>query len=207
MAEKPGYFALCMTACAFTALIGGCQQSPGVSHRRLIEHQAMIDFSGLKSAEAIENVNVHAAIPRNWEVRKPQTSAMYTHQQWRSPSTKTGVGVAHLRLPLPITTGMLYWIAKREYSKKANDGRILSEWTDDLGRRWFEAENDKYRIRGYTIVQGLQAWVIYFGHKYKLPLDPAELSLAARAADSIVPNLDRKPTKPQAKTPAAGPLQ
>ena len=192
MATRLGHVLLHIAVCAAAALTVGCQQGATVVHRRLIQHQAMIDFSGLKPAEAVENVNVQAAIPRNWEVRKPHTSAMYTHQQWRSPSTKTAVGTAHLRLPLPITTGMLFWIAKREYSNTANDGKILSEWTDDLGRRWFEAENDKYRVRGYAVVQGLQAWVIYFGYKWNLPIEPAELSLAARAADSIVPNLHRK---------------
>jgi hypothetical protein len=169
----------------------GCQQTSHVVHRRLIEHQAMIDFSGLKPAELVENVNVRAAIPRNWETLEPQSNALYTHQQWKSPSTKTGVGVAHLRLPIPINVGLLKWIAKREYTKKGNDGRIVAEWTDDLGRPWFEAENEKYRVRGYIVCSGFQAWVIYFGHKAKIPPDPAELSLAARSADSIVPNLTR----------------
>ena len=82
---------------------------------------------------------------------------------------------------------MLLWLAKREY--KANDGKILSEWKDELGRPWFEAENAKYRVRGYVVVSGFQAWVIYFGHKIGFPPDPAELSLAARTADSIMPNL------------------
>jgi hypothetical protein len=98
------------------------------------------------------------------------------------------VGIAHIRLPIPISTGMLMWIAKREYTKKSNDGKILSEWTDDLGRPWFDAENDKYRVRGYAIVSGFEAWVIYFGYKTKFPPDAAELSLAARAAETIVPN-------------------
>src|SRR5688500_7210688 len=165
--------------------VTSCQQTPTVSHRRLIEHQAMIDFSGLKSPELIDGVRARAAVPRQWETLVPQSNALYTHQQWRSPSGKTGIGVAHLRMPFPLSTGMLKWIAKREYTKKGNDGRVLAEWTDALGRPWFEAENDKYRVRGYVVVRGFQAWVIYFGHKAKFPPDPAELSLAARAADTI----------------------
>jgi hypothetical protein len=125
---------------------------------------------------------------------KQSTSSLYTHQQWKSPSTRTGIGVAHVRMPLPISMRMLMWVAKREYTKKGNDGRIVSEWTDDLGRPWFEAENDKYRVRGYVVVSGFQAWVIYFGHKVGEPPDPAELSLAARSAESVVPNLGGKRT-------------
>ena len=167
----------------------GCQQAPTVTHRRLIEHQAMIDFSGLKPAESIDALNARAAVPRSWERMTQHTNPLYTHQQWKSPSTKTGIGIAHVRMPLPISRGMLMWLAKREYTKRGNDGRILNEWTDDLGRPWFDAENAKYRVRGYVVVSGFQAWVIYFGHKVNLPPDPAELSLAARAADSVMPNL------------------
>jgi hypothetical protein len=165
-----------------------CQQTPAVSHRRLIEHQAMIDFSGLKPVEAIQSVKVHAGVPRQWEAMALQSNPLYTHQQWRAPSTKTGIGVAHVRLPIPMSVGMLKWFARQQYTQKANDGRIIDEWTDALGRPWFEAENAKYRVRGYIVVRGFEAWVIYFGHKSKLPPDPAELSLAARAVDTIVPD-------------------
>jgi hypothetical protein len=112
----------------------------------------MIDFSGLGEPQLIEKVNARAAVPPNWDRLESQSNAIYTHQQWRSPSTKTGIGIAHLRLPFPISTSMLRWIAKREYTKKGNDGRILAEWKDDLGRPWFDAENDKYRVRGYAVV-------------------------------------------------------
>jgi len=180
----------------------GCRSSSGVVHRRLIEHQALIDFSGLKPGERVESVAVRAATPRQWDTLAPYKTSLYTHQQWRAPSGKTGVGVAHVRLPFPVTTGMLLWIAKREYTKKANDGRILNEWTDDLGRPWFEAENNQYRVRGYVVASGFQAWVVYFGHKVGVPPDPAELGLAARATDTIVPELKGKPKRdPAAKPP------
>jgi hypothetical protein len=169
----------------------GCQQTPVVSQRRLIAHQALIDFSGLRPVEEVESVKVYAGVPRQWGTLGVYSSPLYTHQQWRSPSMKTGIGVAHVRLPLPMGIGMLKWLAKREYTKKGNDGRIIDEWTDSLGRPWFEAENDKYHVRGYVIARGFEAWVIYFGHKAKMPPDPAELSLAARAVDTVVPNLGR----------------
>ena len=187
---------------------GGCQQTSQVTHRRIIEHQALIDFSGLGEPQFIEKVNVRAAVPRNWDRLESQSNPLYTHQQWRSPSTKTGVGVAHIHLPIPISTGMLMWIAKREYTKKGNDGKILGEWTDELGRPWFDAENNKYRVRGYAIVSGFEAWVIYFGYKSKFPPDPAELSLAARAAETIVPNVGgaAKPSEPAPKPDEKGPV-
>ena len=208
---KSGSVCTARTAFWMTAVAGllaasniGCQQASTVTHRRLIEHVAMVDFSGLKPSAPIEGVKVHAAVPRQWETLAPHSTALYTHQQWKSPSGKTGIGVAHVRLPFPLNTRMLLWIAKREYTKAANDGRVLAEWTDDLGRPWFEAENDKYRVRGYVVVSGFQAWVIYFGHKSMLPPDPAELSLAARAADTIVPDLGGgKSTRPAPDTATA----
>jgi hypothetical protein len=181
-------------------LLAGCQQTKQVPRQKLIDHIAMIDFTGLKPLETVESVNVQAAVPRQWEQLELQSNALYTHQQWRSPSARTGVGVAHIRLPLPLSTRMVLWLAKREYTKKANDGRVISEWTDELGRPWFEAENDKYRVRGFVVVDGFRAWVIYFGHKAKLPPDPAELSLAARAATSIVPTIDGKDVVPDSLT-------
>jgi hypothetical protein len=178
---------------AFAALLVasnvGCQQAATVTHRRLIAHVAMVDFSGLRPSAPIDGVKVHAAVPRQWETLTQHSTPLYTHQQWKSPSGRTGIGVAHVRMPFPLTTRMLMWIAKREYTKKANDGRILAEWTDALGRPWFEAENNLYRVRGYVVVSGFQAWVIYFGHKSDFPPDPAELSLAARAAETILPEL------------------
>jgi hypothetical protein len=194
--------ALSLTLGCTLAVSVGCQQTPTVSHARLIEHQAMIDFSGLKPVEAIESVKVEAGVPRQWDALSLQSNALYTHQQWRSPSTKTGIGVAHVRLPLPMGLGMLKWLAKREYTKKANDGRIIDEWVDDLGRPWFEAENDKYHVRGYVVARGFEAWVIYFGHKSKLPPDPAELSLAARAVDTIIPRFGISKATPLPSAPA-----
>lgn len=187
-------------------LLVGCQQTKQVPRQKLIDHIAMIDFTGLKPVEAVDSVKVQAAVPRQWEALEVQSNALYTHQQWRSPSSRTGIGVAHVRLPIPLSTKMLLWLAKREYTKKANDGRVISEWTDDLGRPWFEAENANYRVRGFVVVNGFQAWVIYFGHKAKLPPDPAELSLAARAAASVVPNMDGKDGKVPTPTPAPAAL-
>jgi hypothetical protein len=193
-----------LVAAAALVLSAGCQQTPTVSHRRLIEHQALIDFSGLKPVEAVDCVKVRAGVPRQWERLELQSNALYTHQQWRSPSGKTGIGVAHVRLPLPMGIGMLKWLAKREYTKKAPDGsgggRIIAEWGDDLGRPWFEAENARYHVRGYVVARGFEAWVIYFGHKSKSPPDPAELTLAARAVETIVPNLGGK-SAPLARSP------
>lgn len=184
---------------AFLVVVSvGCQQPQPVSRQKLIDHVALIDFTGLKPVETVDSVKVRAAVPRQWEPLDLQKSALYTHQQWKSPSTRTGVGVAHVKMPLPLSTRMLMWLAKREY--KSNDGRIISEWTDDLGRPWFEAENAKYRVRGYVIVSGFQAWVIYFGHKSKEPPDPAELSLAARAATSVVPELGGRDVSPQTQS-------
>lgn len=175
---------------------GGCQTSAPVSNRRLIEHQAMIDFSGLGPAEPVEAVKVSCSIPRQWEAVPLKRTPLYAHQQWKSPSTHTGLGVVHVRLPLPLSERTLLWLAKREYTKASDDGRLIGQWTDELGREWFEAQNNKYHVRGYAIVRGFNAWLVYFGSKAGYPPDVAELSLAARAVETFVPDPRRPLRRP-----------
>jgi hypothetical protein len=180
----------------------GCQSGPAVSSRRLIEHQALIDFSGLKPAEQVAPVRTTLAAPRHWERLVVRSSALYTMEQWRSPSTHTGVGVVYAHLPLPLSANAVVWLAKHEYAKKSNNGKVLGEWVDALGRSWFEAENDKYHVRGYVVVEGFDAWVVFFGYRANYPPDLAEISLAARSAETAVPRLDASAaptTQPAAK--------
>ena len=172
------------------AWAGGCQSTPQVSSRKLIEHQALIDFSGLDRDAAVPAVKTVIAAPRRWENVPPRSSALYTLQQWRAQSGHTGVGVVYAHLPLPLSAKAVVWLAKQEYAKKAHSGKVLDEWTDVLGRSWFEAENDEYHVRGYVVVNGFNAWVVYFGYRTHYPPDLAEISLAARSAESAVPMQD-----------------
>ena len=178
----------------------GCQMAQTVPTARLIQHQAMIDPTGLNETEVIEAVKVHIAAPQRWEQLAPKKHALYTDMQWRSPSKMTGVGVAHIRLPLPIPARAVVWLAKKEYAKKADDGKILGTWDDSLGRPWFEAENSRYHIRGYVVSKGFEAWVIYCGYKTEQPPSAAELGVAARALETIVPTpyAQAVPQKPMA---------
>jgi hypothetical protein len=172
------------------ALAGGCQSGPPVSSQRLIEHQAMIDFAGLGAEHGIKSIKTTLATPVRWEQPKPKLTALYTLLQWRAPSGHTGIGVVYAQLPLPLSAKMVVWLAKQEYSKGRPSGRVLGEWQDALGRSWFEAENDKYHIRGYVLVKGFDAWIVSFGYKTQYPPDVAEISLAARSAETAVPMLD-----------------
>lgn len=176
--------------------VGGCQSATQVSGRRLIEHQAFIDFSGLKKDEAVDSVKTTLAAPRQWEVMPLQSNPLFTHQQWRSPSTHTGVGVVLAHLPLPLSPSTVVWIAKQRYAHDRGDGKVLGEWTDPLGRSWFEAENEKYHIRGYVVVKGFEAWIIYFGYRTHYAPDLAEISLAARSAETAVPMIDEAAVHP-----------
>jgi len=171
--------------CLFAAATG-CQTKAIQTHR-LIENQALLDFRDLGPAETHPEAKAHGATPAGWEKMPPQKNALYTYRQWRSPSTNTGVGVAYIRLPLPINAKAVLWLARREYTKRANDGKLIGEWTDELGRSWFEAENDKYHVRGYCLAQGFEAWVVYFGYKVNAPPNPGEISQAARSADTFIP--------------------
>ena len=79
-----------------TALATGCQTASKVTNRRLIEHQALIDFSGLAPAETVDGVKVSCSVPRQWEAVPLKKAPLYSHQQWKSPSTHTGLGVVYI---------------------------------------------------------------------------------------------------------------
>ena len=186
-------------------LAGGCQSSAPTTNRRLIEHQAMIDFSGLQPAQTIDGVKASCSVPHQWEALPVKKTGLYSHQQWKSPSTHTGFGVVYIRLPFPLSERTLLWFAKREYTKASEDGRLIAQWTDDLGREWFEAQNNKYHVQGFALVRGFNAWVVYFGSKANYPPDVAELGLAARAVETVLPDPRRSLKKPGADEDDDGP--
>ena len=182
-------------------LLTGCQLSQSVSTSRLIQHQAMIDPTGLKETEISEQVKVHVAPPQKWDALEPKKSTLYTDMQWRSPSKQTGVGVAYVHMPFPFPARMITWLAQKEYSKKADDGKIIGQWEDALGRPWFEAENNRYHVRGYVVTKGFEAWIIYCGYKREQPPSAAELGVAARSLETIVPTpmAPQVPQRPMAE--------
>ena len=177
-----------ITALGLLVLLStGCQLTQSVSTARLIQHQAMVDPSGLKDTSVCDAVKVHVAAPQKWEALTPKKTAVYTDMQWRSPSKQTGVGVAYVHLPLPIPASTVAWLAEKEYTKRSDDGKLLSLWTDALGRPWFEAENNRFHVRGYIVTRGFEAWIIYCGYRLEQPPSAAELGVAGRSLETIVP--------------------
>jgi hypothetical protein len=178
----------CLGLLAIVAIAGtGCQSAQPVSVQRLISHQAMVDFSGLRQAEHVPAVKAEAAPPASWSPQALKRGPMYTDMQWRSPSGAMAVGVAHVKMPLPLSARAVLWFAKGQYAKQSDDGRVVGQWVDDLGRSWFEAENNKYRVRGFILTKGFEAWIVYNGFKTTMPTDIAEMSLGARAMETVVP--------------------
>jgi hypothetical protein len=93
-------------------------------------------------------------------------------------------------LPIPLPAQAIVWFAKNEYLKRAkdqHDGKLIGQWTDSLGREWFEAENSKYHVRGYAMTQGSQAWIVYSGWRVTSEPQPTEITLARRSLESVVP--------------------
>lgn len=167
---------------------GGCQSAgPSVSNRLLLAHLPGADFSGLETMKPVDELKVTCSLPSKWTPLPVNHNPLYLHRQWKSPTGQTGVGVFYVHMPFPFSAQTLLWFAKTEYSKNNAHGRALNEWTDTLGRPWFEAENEKYHVRGYAVTDGFQAWIVYSGYKTKYPANPSELSLAARCIDTVVP--------------------
>ena len=189
-------YSLLVAGLLLTTLVG-CQSGPTVQTQRLIQHQAMIDFSGLKAPALLDAVRVQASLPASWNMQSLEQKPLYTHQQWKSPSLHTGVGVIYVRLPLPLGTPMLIWAARQQFTQQQGQGHEMAEWTDELGRRWFEAETPKYHARGYAMVNGLDAWIVYFGYKVNVPPDPAEISEGIRSLETFIPvRAGEKPVVP-----------
>lgn len=176
------------------ALTAGCQVQ-AVSTVQLQYHQQVISLDGLRSVEPVPELDVSLAPPRGWERMSEPDTVLYTHEQWRSPEKNTGIGVAYLRTPFPLSPHMLIWFARLQYGKprpnrhieEGSGGQMLGEWDDAMGRSWFEAENSKYHVKGYAMTRGNDAWVVYSGWRVAQKPSEADIELAARAADSIVP--------------------
>ena len=168
----------------------GCVQQV-ISTRSLFQHQALVEMEGLQPVRVYDALHVTCAMPRKWENLPDDKGMLYDHVQWRSPSLQTGIGVAYIHTPLPLSAQVLIWFAKAEYTKKQTrqepGGRVIGEWTDALGRAWFEAENDKYHVKGYAMTRGFDSWIVYTGYRVKSPPNWSEIGLAARAADSVAP--------------------
>lgn len=168
-------------------LVLGCQVSGVPSKAVMVEHREKVDDTGLAAPSAVEALKACASLPMGWQALRLQKAALYTHQQWRAPSRRTAVGVTYVRMPLPLSTKSLVWIAMGEVNKRVQDGKILRRWTDTLGREWFEAENAKYHMTGYVMTRGFDAWINYCGHRTTEAADEAEVALATRALDTILP--------------------
>jgi hypothetical protein len=166
----------------------GCQLQRPVATHVLVSQQHTLDRAGLMPPEILEDLAVLGAMPQDWERLKAPRSSMFSHHQWRSPSSGTGVGVAYIRMPFPLPTSTILWFARSEYTKRQQgEGRLLGQWTDTAGRHWFEAQNQTYHVHGYAMTRGREAWIIYSGYRLGQPLQPWELSLAHRALQSVVP--------------------
>jgi hypothetical protein len=181
----PGHrFKICLLG---WLLIAGCQVGPSISNRRALYENSLLDFRGLGVVRELDSVKLIGAVPEGWEPLPLKTTALYTHEQWRNPGGTTGAGVAYIHTLLPLPASAILWLAKSQYTKRENDGRLLGRWSDALGREWFEAENDKFHVRGYAVTRGFDAWIVYCGYKRANPPTPWDMSLATRSAETMAP--------------------
>jgi len=165
----------------------GCQMTPLPSTAVLTEYRKQLDETGLELCEPIPDVKVSAALPTGWTALAIQKTGLYTHEQWRSPTKRTAVGATYVHMPLPLPAKTLVWFAMNEAGKKSADGRVIRQWSDSLGREWFEAENNKYHMTGYVMTHGFDAWINYFGYRTQEDKEPAEQALARRSLDTFMP--------------------
>ncbi|MGD0464008.1 MAG: hypothetical protein ABSB74_16115 [Tepidisphaeraceae bacterium] len=169
------------------AACAGCQ-SQSISATELESHQSRLNKTGLTALHVNSTLRITCAPPEQWESPLLQNNVIYSHQQWRSPDDQVGMGVAYIRTPVPLSAETILWFAKAHYSETHKSrGRLLGQWTDSLGRYWFEAENDQYHISGYAMTRGRDAWVVYSGFRLGGKSPQTEIALAAKGADSVAP--------------------
>lgn len=174
--------------------LSGCQLANGPTKAQLLEHRQQVDDTGLLSPLTVAPLHASISVPAGWRATVLQKQTLYTHQQWRTPSKRTAIGVAYVRLPLPMTAKTLKWLAAGELAKRVSDGKLQRQWTDALGREWFEGSNAKYHMIGYVMTNGTDAWINYAGHRVADPLEPEAFQLAKKALDAILPGLSLPPT-------------
>jgi hypothetical protein len=174
----------------FLIFLAGCQYQD-VSSVQMQIHQSRLDKNGLTQLHDDPDLKITCAPPDGWRMLPINKTILYTHQQWRSPDRHAGMGVAYIRMPIPVSADTVVWFAKSQYSKDPDEtntgGRLIAEWTDSLGRRWFEAENSLYHVRGYAMTKGFDAWIVYSGYRVKTPPSEPEIELAQKAAESVAP--------------------
>ena len=190
-------FATTLALLTLLGITSGCSTSHTVSTNRLLAHSETIDPTGLKQNQSNEALHVTSSPPDKWRPLSLQKTALFTHQQWKSPSGATGSGVLYVHLPLPLSAKMVLWFGKLQYTKDASgEGKLLKEWTDELGRPWFEAEDAKYHVKGYAVVDGFSAWIVYFGYKRNHPANEAELDIASKYVQTVIPMTgEQRPSK------------
>jgi hypothetical protein len=173
-------------AVALIALTG-CQMH-AVSITEMEEHQALVDHVGLASLHINDILKVTCTPPANWDQLPLTQNVLYAHQQWRSPDRHVGMGVAYMHTPVAFSPEMMIWFAKMEYTACSDgSGHLIAQWTDALGRCWFEAENGTYHVMGYAMTRGFDAWMVYSGYRVKAHPPADEVLLAARGADTVAP--------------------
>jgi hypothetical protein len=189
LSRRTGLFTLSLLAALAAATlttVGGCQMGPALATKKLARPQQFVDKDGLTAVEFLASLKVNVSPPADWTPLKTYHGALYTHKQWRSPTKATGVGVIYAHLPIPLPVSTLLWFAKQEYTKRSSDGKLLGQWTDNFGRSWFEAQNNKYHVRGYAVVDGTNAWFVYSGYRMTMKQRPDEIALAERCQETIL---------------------
>jgi hypothetical protein len=190
-----------VTALFSVILLTGCQFAAPPAVRRPTVQPVADDVLPVTKQESLK---VQWALPANWKPLPNQPkSPLYTHVQYRSPTLSTGFGVAYIHLPLPLSAKAIVWFAKSQYTQQSSEGHLLGEWTDKLGRYWFEAENVKYHVKGYAVTNGFDAWVIYSGYKMTRARHLDEIALATKCSDAIIPLPLLKPSQSDDSSTAA----
>jgi len=161
----------------------GCQLGQPPNAKRVA-----VDRIDLLPVCTDDSLRVSWSLPYDWKTLPNQKrNPLYTHVQYRSPSLSTGLGVAYIHMPIPLSAKAVVWFAKSQYTSQSADGHLIDEWTDKLGRYWFEAENAKYHVRGYAVTQGFDAWIVYTGYRVTRAIRTDEIAIAAQAVDSVIP--------------------
>jgi hypothetical protein len=200
---KPaGFFTDCLLAALLLISGAGCQSA---KPEMIASQRALIDFTGLGPLMNMSALKSSGSVPQDWDPLPLQQTPLYAHEQWRSPTMTTGVGVACIHLPIPVPAVAILWFAQREYSSTQSDGRSLGRWTDSIGREWFAAENRRFYVRGYVVTRGMDAWIVYCGYRRANAPRPDELSLAVRSLETIVPGGALAPAQHVAVATSAAP--
>jgi hypothetical protein len=182
-----------LAACSAALVITGCSHYGPPHSAVVIGPPEYYHAVGLTEPTPVYSVVAQCAPPAGWIAQPLKKSERHTHQIWLSPTGRTGYGVVHFKLPLPVGVNIVHWEFLREMDKREGEAIELSHQMDpSLPGMRFVCEGGRYKMRVNLLVSGFEGWAIYAATVREAEIIPSELDLAEKSRENTIIGLPQK---------------